>query len=184
MTFVGDLNGKKTVQSLEKVTVKGVGANPPKYVEGTNIALNLPALFLGAKGSGKTFLMRKVMQFLSEQPLVARVFVLQKGELADEAMDPQTLADLPKVEILPLNQFDSSVKGMIEARDLVKAIGEALRRVVRFKAAHRNWRKLLSSVSSVAELGVTDPKVLKILDAHEELENVGQQLRFLAEFAQ
>jgi hypothetical protein len=78
------------------------------------------------------------------------------------------------VEILPLSRFDGVVKGMIEARDLVKAIGEALRKVVRFKAAHRNWRRLMSSVSSVAELGVTDPKVLKVLDAHEELENVGQ----------
>jgi Cdc6-like AAA superfamily ATPase len=51
-------------------------ANPPVYVEETNISLNLPAIFVGNKGSGKTVLMRKVMSVLSEDKRVARILVL------------------------------------------------------------------------------------------------------------
>jgi hypothetical protein len=133
MATLAELGGKRTVASLQKVEVKGFGNNPPQYLDGTNISLNLPALFLGNKGSGKTFMMRKVMKLLCESPLVAKIYVLQKGELADESMDAEALADVPKVETLPLSQFDSAVRGMIEARDLVKAIGEALKKVVKFK---------------------------------------------------
>jgi hypothetical protein len=79
-------------------------------------------------------------------------------------MDAEALADMPKVELLPLSQFDSTVKGMIEARDLVKAIGEALRKLVKFKQTHHTWRRLLSGMASVRDFGISDPKVLKILD--------------------
>jgi Cdc6-like AAA superfamily ATPase len=182
--MLAELNGKRTVASLEKVSVKNVGNNPPRYIDGTNIALNLPALFLGNKGSGKTFMMRKVMQLLSDSSQVAKIYVLQKGELADEAMDAEALADMPKVETLPLSQFDSTVKGMIEARDLVKAIGEALKKIIKFKQTHHTWRRLAIGMASVRDFGISDPKILKILDAHEELSNVGQQIRFLTEFAQ
>jgi Mg-chelatase subunit ChlI len=70
------LNSKQTVEKISKVEVKGVSANPPVYLDGTNIALNLPALFLGNKGSGKTFMLRKVMALLSQSPLVAKIIVL------------------------------------------------------------------------------------------------------------
>jgi hypothetical protein len=49
-------------------------------------------------------------------------------------MNEDALADVAKVETLPLNLFDSTVKGMIEARDTVKAISEALKKVVKYKA--------------------------------------------------
>jgi Mg-chelatase subunit ChlI len=70
------LGGKTTVSSLAKVEVKGVSPNPPVYLPDTNIALNLPTIFIGNKGSGKTFMLRKVMTLLSESPLVARIIVL------------------------------------------------------------------------------------------------------------
>jgi ABC-type microcin C transport system duplicated ATPase subunit YejF len=100
------LNTKKTVEKINKVELKGVSANPPVYLDGTNIALNLPSLFLGNKGSGKTYMLRKVMTLLSQSPLVAKVIVLQKGELADEAMTDQALTDVPKAETMNLLVFD------------------------------------------------------------------------------
>jgi hypothetical protein len=87
MADLTELNGKKTVSTINKIELKGVSPNPPVYLDGTNIALNLPALFVGNKGAGKTFLMRKIMALLSQSPDVARIYVLQKGELADEAMN-------------------------------------------------------------------------------------------------
>jgi ABC-type microcin C transport system duplicated ATPase subunit YejF len=74
-----ELNTKKTIAAIEKVELKGLSANPPVYVPDTNVSLNLPALFVGNKGSGKTVLMRKVMTILADDKRVARIMVLQKG---------------------------------------------------------------------------------------------------------
>jgi hypothetical protein len=42
----------------------------------------------------------------------------------------------------------------------------------------------MTGMSSVRDLGISDAKVMKILDGHDELANISQQIRFLAEFAQ
>jgi ABC-type dipeptide/oligopeptide/nickel transport system ATPase component len=177
-----ELNSKKTQGTIEKVVLKGMTANPPVYVDETNIALNLPALFVGNKGSGKTVLIRNVMSVLAEDKRVARILVLQKGKLADDAMTDESLAGLPKVEAMELHKFAYEVNAMIEARELIKAVGGALKKIVAWKQAHKDWKTQLNRTASLVELGVTDKKVLALLDKHEEISAVDGQIRFLIEF--
>jgi ABC-type glutathione transport system ATPase component len=159
-----ELNSKKTMGTIEKVVLKGMTANPPVYVDETNIALNLPALFVGNKGSGKTVLIRKVMSVLADDKRVARILVLQKGQLADDAMNDESLAGLPKVEAMELTQFENSIQGIIEARELIKAVGGALKKIVAWKQARKDWKTQLNRTASLVELGITDKKVLGLFD--------------------
>jgi hypothetical protein len=84
---------------------------------------------------------------------------------------------------MELSQFDAQIDGIIKARETIKAIGEALQKVVQFRRTHHTWKRLLSAMGSISDIGVTDRKVLKLLESHEELSTIGSQLRFLAEFA-
>jgi hypothetical protein len=65
---------------------------------------------------------------------------------------------------MELSQFDQSIDGIIKARETIKAIGDALEKVSQFRKTHHTWKKLLSSMGSISDIGVTDRKVLKLLD--------------------
>jgi hypothetical protein len=64
----------------------------------------------------------------------------------------------------------------------VKAIADALKKVVKFKQSHKNWKVLMNSATSVLDLGISNVKVLKLLDSHEELSDAAGQIRFLIEY--